>query len=106
MLKTWPTKAGPPRFGVELRPAILTVEGNLEAPEDMPFIAEAEEKELLSFECGEEEQTAAIEGEGNGGGREFANRNGTHMAEEVENGRDESSQREAEAVVVVIVVAL
>lgn len=30
MLKTWPTKAGPPPFPVELSPDILTVEGNAE----------------------------------------------------------------------------
>jgi hypothetical protein len=30
MLKTWPTKAGPPPLTVELSPEILTVEGNAE----------------------------------------------------------------------------
>lgn len=30
MLKTWPTKAGPPPLPVELSPEILTVDGNAE----------------------------------------------------------------------------
>lgn len=43
ILKTWPTKAGPPPLIFEFSPAILTVDGNPEFDSDedsTPFIAD------------------------------------------------------------------
>ena len=47
MLKTWPTKAGPPLLPLEVSPAILTVDGKpeLDSAEDTPLIADLEEME-------------------------------------------------------------
>lgn len=47
MLKTWPTKAGPPPFPLELIPAILTVDGNpeLDSAEGTPLTSELDETE-------------------------------------------------------------
>lgn len=49
MLKTWPTKAGPPPFLFEFKPETLTVEGNPELDSAEELIAELEEEESESY---------------------------------------------------------
>lgn len=52
MLKTRPTKAGPPLLPGELSPEILTVDGKpeLDSAEDTPLIADLEDMELGRFD--------------------------------------------------------
>lgn len=55
ILKTWPTKAGPPPLPLEFRPPILTVDGKpefeLDSAEDKPFtVAEFEDTESGSVD--------------------------------------------------------